>query len=163
MIVVSDTTPLSELSKVGKLDLLQAVFGRVIIPQQVYEELTTGNHPAVLAVKSALLLEVRSISNNQLIEQLQLETDLDLGECSAIILTEELKAEQLLIDEKAGRKVAISRGLPIIGLVGVIILAKEQGLIDNVKNILDDLMSKGTRISPKIYDYALITAREILG
>lgn len=72
MIVVSDTTPLSELSKVGKLDLLQAVFGRVIIPQQVYEELTTGNHPAVLAVKSALWLEVRSISNNQLIEQLQL-------------------------------------------------------------------------------------------
>ncbi|RCJ32612.1 nucleic acid-binding protein [Nostoc punctiforme NIES-2108] len=161
MIVVSDTTPLSELSKIGKLDLLSAVFGRVIIPQQVYTELTTGNHPAVLVVKSALWLEVLSISNNQLIEQLQLETNLDLGECSAIILAEELKADQLLIDEKAGRKVAISRGLPIIGLVGVIILAKEQGLIDNVKNILDDLMSKGTRISPKIYDYALITAREI--
>jgi predicted nucleic acid-binding protein len=161
MIIVSDTTPLSELSKVGKLDLLPTVFGRVIIPQQVYEELTTGNHPAVLAVKSAFWLEVRSISNNQLIEQLQLETDLDLGECSAIILAEELKADQLLIDEKAGRKVAISRGLPIIGLVGVIILAKEQGLIDNVKDILDDLISKGTRISPKIYDYALITAREI--
>ncbi|MHC5770855.1 MAG: DUF3368 domain-containing protein, partial [Nostoc sp.] len=88
MIVVSDTTPLSELSKVGRLDLLQAVFGRVIIPQQVYAELTTGDHPAVLAVKSALWLEVISISNNQLIEQLQLETDLDLGECSAIILAE---------------------------------------------------------------------------
>ena len=161
MIIVSDTTPLSELSKVGKLDLLHAVFGKVIIPQQVYEELTTGNHPAVLAVKSSSWLEIRAISNTQLIEQLQLETDLDLGECSAIILAEELKAGQLLIDEKAGRKVAISRGLPIIGLVGVIILAKDQGLIDNVKDILDDLMSKGTRISPKIYNYALITAREV--
>jgi uncharacterized protein len=161
MIIVSDTTPLSELSKVGKLDLLHAVFGKVIIPQQVYEELTTGNHPAVLAVKLASWLEIRSISNIQLIEQFQLETDLDLGECCAIILAEELKAGQLLIDEKAGRKVAISRGLPIIGLVGVIILAKDQGLIDNVKDILDDLRSKGTRISPRIYTYALITAREI--
>lgn len=161
MIVVSDTTPLSELAKIGKLDLLQAVFGRVIIPQQVYKELTTGNHPAVLAVKSALWLEIRAINNQQLIQQLQLETDLDLGESSAIILAEELKAEQLLIDEKAGRKIAISRGLPIIGLVGVIILAKEQKLIDNVQDILDDLISKGTRISPKLYNYALITAGEI--
>jgi predicted nucleic acid-binding protein len=54
-----------------------------------------------------------------------------------------------------------SRGLPIVGLVGVIILAKEQGLIDSVKSILDDLIIKGTRISPKIYNYALITAGEV--
>ena len=75
MIIVSDTTPLSELAKIGKLDLLQAVFGRVIIPQQVYEELTTGNHPAVLAVKSVSWLEVRSVNNHELIKNLQLETD----------------------------------------------------------------------------------------
>ncbi|MFY7798440.1 MAG: DUF3368 domain-containing protein [Dolichospermum sp.] len=161
MIIVSDTTPLSELAKIGKLDLLHAVFGRVIIPQQVYAELTTENHPAVLAVKLVSWLEVRSINNHELIKNLQLETDLDLGECSAIILAQELKADQLLIDEKAGRKVAISRGLPIVGLVGVIILAKEQGLIDSVKNIFDDLIIKGTRISPKIYNYALITAGEV--
>ena len=75
MIIVSDTTPLSELAKIGKLDLLQSVFGRVIIPKQVYEELTTGNHPAVLAVKSVSWLEVRSVNNHELIKNLQLETD----------------------------------------------------------------------------------------
>lgn len=47
MIVFSDTTPLSELAKVGKLDLLRDVFGQVIIPQEVYTEVTTGTHPAV--------------------------------------------------------------------------------------------------------------------
>jgi len=49
MIVVSDTTPLSELAKVGKLDLLRDVFGEIIIPQEVYNEVTRGNHPAVSA------------------------------------------------------------------------------------------------------------------
>ncbi|WP_228039586.1 hypothetical protein [Dolichospermum sp. LEGE 00240] len=71
MIIVSDTTPLSELAKIGKLDLLQAIFGRVIISQQVYEELTTGNHPAVLAVKLVSWLEVRSINNHELIKKLK--------------------------------------------------------------------------------------------
>ncbi|HYW20925.1 MAG TPA: DUF3368 domain-containing protein [Nodularia sp. (in: cyanobacteria)] len=161
MIVVSDTTPLSELSKIGQLDLLYAVFGRVIIPQEVYQELTTGNHPAVSAVKAAKWIEVYSVSDSLLIKQLELETDLDLGECAAIILAEELNADQLLIDEKSGRKVAIARGLPIIGLVGTIILAKDKGLIDNIKDILDNLILQGTRISPKLYNYALITAEEI--
>lgn len=161
MIIASDTTPLSELAKIGQLNLLKDIFGTVIIPQEVYQELITGNHPAVLAVNLALWLEIHQVKNTHLITQLQIETDLDRGECSAIILAEELKADQLLIDEKAGLKVALKRGLPIIGLVGTLILAKEKGLIENVQNILDQLIIKGTRISPKLYNYALITAKEI--
>ncbi|XWK86938.1 MAG: hypothetical protein U7127_22440 [Phormidium sp.] len=60
MIVVSDTTPLSELVKVGKLDLLRDVFGQVIIPQEVYIEVTTGTHPAAREVPLANWIEVRS-------------------------------------------------------------------------------------------------------
>ena len=55
MIVVSDTTPLSELAKVGRLDLLREVFGRVIIPEEVYREVTTGIHPGAIAVPKARL------------------------------------------------------------------------------------------------------------
>jgi uncharacterized protein len=160
MIIVSDTTALSELSKIGKLDLLHGVFGRVIIPQEVYQEITTGNHPAVEAVKSVQWLEICPVNHHESIIKLELETGLDRGESSAIILAEELKADQLLLDEKAGRKVAIARGLPIIGLVGVILLAKEKGLINNVKGILDNLINQGTRISPKLYTYALMSAGE---
>lgn len=161
MIIVADTTPLSELSKIDKLDLLQALFGTVIIPQEVYQELTTGNHPAVSAVKSASWTEVYSVKDRKKVQELQFETGLDLGECSAIVLAEELDAEQLLIDEKAGRKVALTRNLPILGLVGAIILAKDKQIVETVKDILDALINRGTRISPKLYNYALITAKEI--
>lgn len=65
MIVVSNTTPLSELAKVGKMYLLQDIFRQVIIPQQVYDEVTTGNHPAVKQVRSASWLEVRAVGDEQ--------------------------------------------------------------------------------------------------
>lgn len=161
MIIVADTTPLSELSKIDKLELLQALFGTVIISQEVYQELTTGNHPAVSTVKSSLWIKVCTVKDRKKIQDLQLETGLDLGECSAIVLAEELDAGQLLIDEKAGRKVALTRNLPILGLVGAIILAKDKQIIETVKEILDALINRGTRISPKLYNYALITAKEI--
>ena len=63
MIVVSDTTPLSELAKVGQLVLLRDVFGQVIVPQEVYDEVTSGTHPAVAAVRSATWIEVRSVQD----------------------------------------------------------------------------------------------------
>jgi predicted nucleic acid-binding protein len=160
MIIVSNTTPLSELSKIGRLELLRDIYQEIIISQEVYSELLTGNHPAVIAVKSASWIKVHNVSNYQLIQQLQLETGLDLGESSAIILAEELKADQLLIDEKLGRKIAQARGLPILGLVAIIVLTKEQGLINSVKDILDALMSNGTRISNTLYEYALRRAHE---
>jgi len=67
MIVVSDTTPLSELAKVGKLYLLRDVFGEIIIPQEVYNEVTRGEreHPAVSAVKSITWISVRTVSDPQ--------------------------------------------------------------------------------------------------
>jgi uncharacterized protein len=52
VIVVSDTTPISELVKVGRLSLLRDIFGELIIPNEVYDELTAGNHPAVEVIQS---------------------------------------------------------------------------------------------------------------
>lgn len=77
MIVVSNTTPLSELAKVGKMYLLRDVFERIIIPVEVYDEVTTGNHPAVRQVQSADWIEVRVVSNREEVVSLQMETGLD--------------------------------------------------------------------------------------
>lgn len=160
MIVVSDTTPLSELAKVGRLDLLRAIFGRVIIPEEVYREVTTGNHPGSIAVPKATWIEVRAVSDAQKIYEIQVARKLHLGECAAMILAEDLDADFLLIDYLSARQEAIARNLPIIGTIGILLLAKKRGLISNVKETLDDLMAGGKRISQKLYQQALTAAGE---
>ncbi|NEP10896.1 MAG: DUF3368 domain-containing protein [Symploca sp. SIO2C1] len=160
MIVVSDTTPISELTKVGYLNLLPDLFGRVVIPQEVYAELITGPHPAKVIVPSLDWLEVREVGNTQQIKLLQLQSNLDLGEVAAIILAEELKATQLLIDERAARRVALARQLPVIGTVGILLLAKQRGLIESIKTILDAMIANGTRIGERLYKQALLLAQE---
>lgn len=160
MIIVSDTTPLSELAKVEQLHLLHELFGLVIIPQEVYAELTTGNHPAAQLVPILDWLEIRSLADNQQSKVFQLDFNLDLGESAAIALAEELNADQLLIDERAARRVAISRQLPIIGTVGILVLAKQRGLLECVKVVLDALIANGMRISDRLYNQALTLTQE---
>jgi len=149
-----------ELVKVGYLYLLYELFEQVLIPQEVYAELTTGNHPAVKIVSNLSWLEVRQIKNAEQINSFRLSYNLDLGEIAAIILAEELNADQLLIDEKAARRVAKTRRLPIIGTVGILVLAKKRGLIENVQTILDKMIENGTRIGRRLYLQALILAEE---
>jgi uncharacterized protein len=119
MLIVSNTTPISELAKVEQLELLRDVFGQVIIPQEVYDELMVGNHPAVLAMQAANWIQVRAVIDRPSLQELQTQTNLDLGECAAILLAEELKADRLIIDEKAGRQIAKSRRLPVMGTIAV--------------------------------------------
>lgn len=78
MIVVSDTTPLSELAKIGRLVLLRDVFGQVIVPQEVYDEVTSGTHPAVAAVESATWIEVRFVQDTSQVVALQESTKIHL-------------------------------------------------------------------------------------
>jgi hypothetical protein len=160
MIIVSDTTPISELAKVGYLDLLPQIFNQVVIPKGVFDELQMGEHPATKLVKNLSWLEVIEVKNKQLVEDLQKSSKLDLGESEAIALAEEMKASQLLIDEKAAIKVALARKLPLIGTMGILLLAKRRGLLDNVTEVLDQLRKQGTRISDRLYVQVLTLAKE---
>ena len=161
MIVVSDTTPISELAKVNYLNLLPKLFGRVMIPQGVHDELTTGQHPAALRVRELSWLDVVAVNNRLAVKELQQAGNLDLGESEAIALAEEMNADRLLIDEKAARRVAMARNLPLIGTMGVLLLGKRQGELENVKDVLDQMQQQGTRISDRLYTRVLILAREM--
>jgi predicted nucleic acid-binding protein len=157
IIIISDTTPLSELEKIGKLSLLGAVFGRVIIPDEVANELATASFSILdaAAILSQNWIELRPVTNQQKVLNLMKTTNLDLGECAAITLAEELQADRLILDDLAARKEAQRRGLAVIGTVGILLIAKQQGLIPSIKNVLDELIANGTRISQKLYQQAL--------
>jgi len=160
LIVVSDTTPLSELAKIGCLDLLLEVYGRIVIPQEVFDEAIAGVHPATIAVPAAQWIEVRTVQDSQKVFALQQATSLGLGECAAMVLAEELNASRLLIDDLAARHEAQRRNLPVIGTVAVILLAKKLGTIPNIKDLLDELIVQGAHIGQKLYQDALSIAGE---
>src|SRR5687767_12779173 len=116
MIVVSDTSPINALLKVHRIDLLAKLFGEVIIPGAVRDELLRA-HPSLPSQ-----LRVVAISGSN--EVTAFRKLVDPGEAEAIQLAKELNADRLLIDDHKGRTLAEREGVRAIGLIGVIVLAK---------------------------------------
>jgi len=100
-------------------------------------------------------------SDLSLVQTLQQVNKLDLGESEAIALSLQLKAERLIIDERLGRKVALSFELNITGVLGVILAAKNKGLVSSIKPLLNLLITRtGFRLSQTLYFQALAEAGE---
>lgn len=87
-------------------------------------------------------------------------TQLDIGEAEAIVLAQEKQADWLLVDENKARTIAQRLGLPMIGTVGLLLLAKQQGKIPAVRPQLDALRSHQFRLSHKVYALVLTQANE---
>ena len=156
MIVVSDTSAINNLAAIGALDLLQALYGTVIIPEAVYAELTDPDFPVAGSkeVQSLDWIQVRAVTERTMIESLRGE--LDPGESESIALALELKAERVLIDERRGRQVAKRLNLRYTGILGVLVEAKAQGLIAGVKPSLDALINQaGFWVAKPLYDSVL--------
>ncbi len=161
MIVVSDTSALSNLALVGHLWLLEAIYQTVIIPDVVASELAAASNPTISAILRLPWIQTQSLTNSQLADQLQQERGLDAGEANAIALALELQADDLLIDERLGRQEAIQLGLSIIGILGVLLIAKQRSLISQVQPVIDALIDQaGFRVSPQLYQRVLALAQE---
>ena len=103
-------------------------------------------------------VQTRTVSNRTVVTALQVEVD--AGEAEAIALAQELAAGLLLIDERLGRIVAARLGIRVIGLLGVLIEAKNVGLIREIKPLVDALMNRGFRIGNDLYERVLQAAGE---
>lgn len=161
MIVVSDTSALSNLAIVDHLWLLEAIYQTVIIPDVVASELAAASNPTISAILQLGWIQTQSLTNSQLADQLQQERGLDSGEANAIALALELQADDLLIDERLGRQESVRLGLSIIGILGILLVAKQRSLIPQVQPVMDALINQaGFRVSPQLYQRVLALSQE---
>jgi predicted nucleic acid-binding protein len=148
MIVVSDTSPITALLTVGQGGLLSQLFGEVIIPPAVESELLR-THPVLPAwlIARPIRDQAKAVLFGQTV---------DRGEAEAIVLAEELHADHLLIDERKGRRLARQQGLPIVGLLGIVLLAKRAQFIPSARALLDALdRQAGIYLSNELKEAAL--------
>jgi len=154
VIVVSDTSPISNLISIGLLELLRDMYEEVVIPPAVREELERCH------TSLPPFIETSEVVNSALADRIAAE--LDRGEAEAIVLAKELGADFLLIDETLGRARARSEGVRVIGLLGVLIIAKRKTLISSVKEIVHRLdQEAGFYVSHDLREEVLRAAGEI--
>lgn len=153
MIVVSDTSVITSLIQVGHYELLRQLNRAVLIPRAVQLELLR-THATIPP-----FLDVRDVTDRTWVADLEVE--LDLGEAEAIVLAKETNADLLLIDEKLGRQVALREGLRITGLMGLVVEAKQRGLIGSVRELVRRLETEaGFRVSNAVKAEAFRLAGE---
>ena len=159
MIVVSDSTPLIALMKASQLDLLQKMFGKILIPHAVFEELTSNLtfQDEAEAVRTSAFIEVVTIPDKKTVDVLRRATGLDLGESEAIVYAENSAADILLMDERKGRLIASSLGLPVMGSIGVLREAHAAGMIgaDELRSAIETMQDAGIRLSERLVQSVL--------
>lgn len=153
MIIVSDTSPINNLTEINQLHLLHQLYGTVLIPEAVFQELTDPSFPVAGAteVQTFGWIQTLTVSDRTLVEAMS--NELDIGEAEAIALAVEIQADQVLIDERRGRLVATRLNLRCIGILGILVEAKSQGLIAEVKPLLDALVNEaGFWVAEPLYN-----------
>lgn len=152
MATVSDSSPLIALEQIGHLELLRDLFQEVLVPDEVVRETT-----AAVGLRRWLR---RQPLQGPLLSQV-LRPTLGQGEREAISMAVELRAHVILLDDEAARNVAIRLGLPVMGTAGVLLIAKERGLIAQVKPHLDALLANRFFLGAQVYELVLSKAGEL--
>jgi len=161
MIVVSNTTPLIGLASIQRFDLLRRIFGELIIAQAVYDEAVVAGREIGGAKREVLAADwIKTVHVKDRLAVEVLLDELDLGEAETIVLARELAADWVLMDEKKGRRKLTQLGLHKIGTVGILLKAKQVGLITELRPELDLLRERGFGVSQSVVDAVLRQANE---
>jgi predicted nucleic acid-binding protein len=160
-IIVVNSTPIILLQKIGHLDLLQRLYGKVFMAQAVYKEIiieendNTNERNFLLINNWVEVIKVQNIDAKKMFA-----TSLHAGEVETIILAMEKSADLCIFDDLLARKYAKMFDLNVTGTLGVLIAAKKGNYIDSAKLLLDELVSVGMYVSEELYSTVLSLAGE---
>jgi len=162
MKIVSNTDPIIALAKIGKLDLLKAIAPEVLIPLTVARELFAKFGRESQAIDQALADFIRVTEVKEIDPGIKIAiAGLDEGEKQAIALASTLSEEiVLLLDDRAGRRVAQKLGFSTTGSIGVLLRLKEKGAIENVGVLLSEMRDRGYWLDDRVVEAAKLLAGE---
>jgi predicted nucleic acid-binding protein len=160
--LVSNTGPIIGLAKIGRLELLNRLGGEILIPPFVHKELFGKLGTEGVWIEEGLRDFIRVVTARKMGQLTEaVLNELDEGERQAIALASDFGEDVLLLmDDRAGRQAARKLGIPVTGLVGLLLLAKERGLVDRVVPLMEELRLTGYWLSDEIVDVAKKLAEE---
>lgn len=157
MILIADSSALVALSICNSLDLLEQLFGAVYVPETVYLETTQPNKKEASKLKNFLQGKVRKVDMQGYVF---LDAFADAGETEAMLLYKQISANKLLIDDQRGRKVAKINQINTIGSLGVLLVARERGLINEIFPLLKQIEQSDIYLSSQLITTVLELAGE---
>ena len=159
--MLSNTTPLIGLASIDHFELLEQLFGELHIPEAVYRETVVRGRE-----QGGARQEVSSadwIKRHQVVDRLAVDVlldELDAGEAEAIVLARELNADWVLMDERKGRRKLTQLGIRKIGTLGILLRAKQSGLLTTIRPEIEKLRRQAFNISQAIVADILNEANE---
>ena len=148
-ITVSNSSGLIALESIGRLDLLRQLYGTVTIPPAVFQE---------CGATLPTWFSVQAVQNQGLVRSLRM--NLGAGESEAIALASELSAARVIMDDKKARRTAKQLGLPVTGLLAVLLQAKQRGFVSSIREVIAELTAVQFYVSETLVEETLRRAGE---
>ena len=156
--VISNNTALVALCVLGRLNLLQQLYGEVLIPRAVHDEFLGAERTLrQVTLEDSPWIKPVTLTNPK---RARVYVGLDQGEAEVLALAEERAARLVIIDELKARRYAQRLGLPLTGTLGLLLLGKEGGFIVNLVPLLAELRDAGLHLGPDLIAHTLRLAGE---
>lgn len=157
MIVVSNSSPLITLARIGRLELLRQLFGRIHIASEVHAEVVVrgAGRPASVAVQGADWIEIHAPAAARELAELKSRHALGAGELATVLLVHTLRADLAIIDERSARRLAQAQGVAVMGCVGILERGHRRGFVPDLRDDYKQLLTQGIRIHRQILNQSL--------